>query len=95
MTLTCTWVKNQAGALVMTWTADEAPLPQPRDATAPHKNPRTRPHQPSAAALIPGAMLPAWHMPEPAAANTVPAAGAQATPPACLQAGALSLETAR
>jgi hypothetical protein len=95
MTLTCTWVKDPAGALVITWTADEVLLPQPRNAAAPHSNPRTRNHQPSATGLVPGAILPAWHMPEPAAANTVPAAPEQAAPPACTQAGAPGPETAR
>jgi hypothetical protein len=94
MTLTCTWVKDPAGALVMTWTADEAPLPQPRNAAASHRNPSTRHHEPRATGLVPGAMLPAWHLPEMAAANTVPAVPAQATPPARIQASALDLETA-
>ena len=95
MTLTCTWAKDPAGALVMTWTADEAPLPQPRNAAAPRRNPSTRHHEPRATGLVPGAMVPAWHIPQIAAANAMPAASAQATPSACIQAGALSLETAR
>lgn len=95
MTLTCTWVKDLAGALVMTWTADEVPLPQPRNAAAPHKNPRTRHHQPSATGLVPGTMLPAWRIPNPTATNRAPTARAQATPPAYIRADAPHVETAR
>jgi len=29
MTLTCKWVKNQAGDLVMKWTGDEVPVIRP------------------------------------------------------------------
>jgi hypothetical protein len=30
MTLTCTWVKDPAGSLVMEWTIDEVPMRQQR-----------------------------------------------------------------
>jgi hypothetical protein len=31
MTLTCTWVKDPAGSLVMKWTVDEVPMRQRRN----------------------------------------------------------------
>ena len=30
MTLTCTWVKDRTGALVMNWTEDEGAMPKPQ-----------------------------------------------------------------
>ena len=80
MTLICKWVKDPAGGLVMKWTRDEAPMPEPLNTAASRRNPGTRNHQPRATGLVLGAMFPAWLIPKPPAAETAPKLRAQATP---------------
>jgi hypothetical protein len=79
MTLTCKWVKDRTGALVMKWTGDEISTMKPKYDVS-QKNPTTPDHEQCATGLNLDAMLPAWFTPEVLAANSVPNAPVPATP---------------
>jgi hypothetical protein len=55
MTLTCKWVNDQTGALIMKWTEDEVSVMKPEHEVS-QRYPSTRNHEHRAADLVSSAM---------------------------------------
>ena len=75
MTLTGKWAKDRTGTLVMKWTEDQGPMPNPQP-RRPAQESRTRNHERRATGPVVVAMLPASPLPETSAASRAPHAHA-------------------